>query len=113
MLSPAAIGPALTTAKGVYDNIVTLKSPEDDDAMSAYEALLRHAGEDLVAGADVGEPARPSLRAEDLHLHGGPDPSRSLKALQRLKDVGLAAVVLWGETAGDHDNLENRWRHRL
>ena len=110
MLSPAAIAPALTTVKGVYDNVVLLKSPADDDAMQAYEILLRHAAEHFVEDTTT---AYAGITIVQLSECGGPSPERARTALKRLKEVGLAEVAAWGNASGDLDHDGNRWRHRI
>jgi hypothetical protein len=110
MLSPAAIAPALTTVKGVYDNVVLLKSPADDDAMQAYEVLLRDAAEHVV---DHTTTAYTGITIAQVLEFGGPSPERVRTALKRLKEVGLAEVAAWGDAAGDLGHDGNRWRHRV
>jgi hypothetical protein len=111
MLSPTAIGPALNGLKGLYDNWVTLKDAKDEDAMTAYDALLRHAAKTVAEPVPGGNYERPVVKADDLPDLGGPPSERCLRALKRLKDVGLAEVVVWGPN-GDLDDPENLWSHR-
>lgn len=111
MLSPTAIGPALNGLKSLYDNWVTLKDAKDEDAMAAYDALLRHAANTVAQSVPVGNYERPLVKAADLPELGGPPSERCHKALKRLVDVGLAEVVVWGPD-GDLNDPENLWAHR-
>jgi hypothetical protein len=105
-LSPAAITSGMQTVKAVYDNVVTLKSPEDDDAMSVYDALLKWAAAQVDSTAS-------GIRAADIGKFDGPNEDQALKGLKRLKDLGLAEVTVWGDSGGDLNDGDNLWRHRV
>jgi hypothetical protein len=89
--SPRAITDVAALAYTIYEHIVTLESPQDDDAMSAFEALLKHAAELAV---DARDPA-------------------SHHPTARLKAADLAEVVEFGGKGGDYGHEDNRWAHRV
>ncbi|WP_213775270.1 hypothetical protein [Bradyrhizobium sp. dw_78] len=108
-LSPSAITSGMSTVKGVYDNFVKLKSPEDDDAMSIYDALLKCAATITV---ETEQPSVSGVKAAELADFGGPSGDRAAKALKRLKDLSLAEVAAWGDSGGDLAHPDNLWRLR-
>jgi hypothetical protein len=107
VLSPSAYPQTLGILKTIYDHAATLSSPHDDDAMRAYQALLRHAATGMAK--DAGSEFKAKPRATELHTCGGPSPEASLSALKRLKDVKLADLAQWGGAAGNLDHPNNRW----
>jgi hypothetical protein len=110
--SPSGITNALSAFKTLYENSIKLKSPEDDDAMLVYEALLRHAVT-IISGDDTSSTtAFKKPNAADLERFGGPSPKEAVKALLKLREVKLVDIQAWGNDIGDINHPDNRWELR-
>lgn len=110
LLSPAAIVPAVTIAKTIWENIVSIEGDHDKVAMRVYDAIL-------------------IFKASQLDNHQNNPTSRSISditaaeqegdrvavadvlvALRRLCELKLVSVDHWGGVGGDLDHADNRWK---
>jgi hypothetical protein len=104
-LQPSAVVPALNIVKSVYDNLVTLKSPDDDVAMKLFESLIKLRA---VAATELGN-SNSAISAAKLINELGVSKDDVFIALGRLKELGLIEPE-WAALVGDIKNPGNNWK---
>lgn len=93
----------LETAKAVWTNIITLKSPQDDDAITLCRCILRNG-----AMRTVLEQRPPNISTKELIEQTMLAQNRAISALNKLYSLKLMDAS-WAKRSGDFGNPENKW----
>jgi hypothetical protein len=102
------LGPAtLETARSIWKNVITLRSPQDDDAIAICKGILRHG-----ATRALLERRSQNVSTDELIKETALPAGRVHKALEKLHSLKLIEAT-WANQSGDIEDSGNLWRVAL
>ena len=105
MTSPTAAITTASLAMTAWRNLLTLRRPDDADAIDAYEAFLKSRLAMVRRGAALPYPSTAEIAAATTAL----DRRALAGGLSRLRHLKILEVKVWGGAAEDNGDAANLW----